>query len=73
MRKGTRFANLVLRLRLVPGVDGQAGFSRSDREGNYGSVTFPMHLFTRLAGYDFVDVKGMIDRALIAESPAQPD
>ena len=29
---------------------------------------FPMYLVTRLAGYDFADVKGMIDRALIARN-----
>jgi uncharacterized protein (TIGR03790 family) len=28
---------------------------------------FPMYLVTRLAGYDFADVKGLIDRALIAK------
>ncbi len=29
---------------------------------------FPMYLVTRLTGYDFVDVKGIIDRALVAQN-----
>ena len=29
---------------------------------------FPMYLVTRLTGYDFADVKGMIDRALVARN-----
>ncbi len=29
---------------------------------------FPIYLVTRLAGYDFADVKGMIDRALVAQN-----
>jgi uncharacterized protein (TIGR03790 family) len=29
---------------------------------------FPMYLVTRLTGYDFVDVKGMIDRSLVARN-----
>ena len=38
------------------------------REAKFTHPTFPMYLVTRLAGYDFVDVKGMIDRALIARN-----
>jgi uncharacterized protein (TIGR03790 family) len=29
---------------------------------------FPMYLVTRLAGYDFADIKGLIDRALLAKN-----
>jgi uncharacterized protein (TIGR03790 family) len=29
---------------------------------------FPMYLATRLAGYDFADIKGLVDRALLAKN-----
>lgn len=32
----------------------------------FGHPQFPIYLLTRLAGYDFADVKGIIDRALVA-------
>ena len=35
---------------------------------NLSHPRFPMYLVTRLAAYDFNDVKGMIDRALIAKN-----
>ncbi len=36
------------------------------RDEPFRHPQFGMYLVTRLAGYDFVDVKGMIDRALAA-------
>ena len=54
-----------------------ARFDRAGIVGNpfYGKVNekfqhprFPLYLVTRLAGYDFEDVKGIIDRALMARN-----
>lgn len=36
------------------------------REERFAHPRFPMYLVTRLAGYDFADVKGLIDRSLAA-------
>jgi uncharacterized protein (TIGR03790 family) len=41
-------------------------FSKSNRV--FRHPDFPIYLVTRLAGYDFADVKGMIDRGLIARN-----
>lgn len=38
------------------------------REARFGHPRFPIYLVTRLAGYDFADVKGMIDRSLAAKN-----
>lgn len=38
------------------------------RGAKFTHPNFPMYLVTRLTGYDFVDVKGMIDRALVARN-----
>jgi uncharacterized protein (TIGR03790 family) len=40
---------------------GQSGTS-------FSHPKFPIYLVTRLAGYDFADVKGIVDRALIAKN-----
>jgi len=45
---------------------GNPFFQRRDQ--SFVHPTFPMYLVTRLAGYDFADVKGMIDRALEAHN-----
>ncbi len=36
------------------------------RDEPFGHPRFPMYLVTRLAGYDFGDVRGIIDRSLVA-------
>jgi uncharacterized protein (TIGR03790 family) len=38
------------------------------RDGHFAHPAFAMYLVTRLAGYDFNDVKAMIDRALAARN-----
>ena len=38
------------------------------RDAVFGHPQFPMYLVTRLAAYDFADVKGMIDRSLKAHN-----
>lgn len=38
------------------------------RTAEFRHPNFPMYLVTRLAGYDFADVKGLIDRALEAKN-----
>ncbi len=38
------------------------------REIKFQHPQVPIYLVTRLAGYDFEDVKGLIDRALLAEN-----
>jgi uncharacterized protein (TIGR03790 family) len=38
------------------------------RDAPFRHPRFPIYLVTRLAGYDFDDVKGMIDRALLAHN-----
>jgi uncharacterized protein (TIGR03790 family) len=38
------------------------------RDQAFAHPAFPMYLVTRLAGYDFTDVKGMIDRSLEAHN-----
>ncbi len=38
------------------------------RDGPFRHPSFPIYLVTRLAGYDFADVKGMIDRSLAARN-----
>lgn len=38
------------------------------KEAPFGHPMFPIYLVTRLAGYDFADVKGIIDRALPARN-----
>jgi uncharacterized protein (TIGR03790 family) len=38
------------------------------REAPFRHARFPIYLVTRLAGYDFADVKGMIDRSLAARN-----
>jgi uncharacterized protein (TIGR03790 family) len=38
------------------------------RDAPFRHPNFPMYLVTRLAGYDFDDVRGLIDRALIAKN-----
>ncbi len=37
-------------------------------KARFNHAQFPIYLVTRLAGYDFADVKGIIDRALIARN-----
>jgi len=37
-------------------------------EAQFRHPDFPIYLVTRLAGYDFADVKGIIDRALLARN-----
>ncbi len=37
-------------------------------EASFSHPKFPMYLVTRLTGYDFPDVKGLIDRALVAKN-----
>jgi uncharacterized protein (TIGR03790 family) len=41
-------------------------FGKSDAP--FRHPDFPMYLVTRLTGYDFADVKGIIDRALLAQN-----
>jgi uncharacterized protein (TIGR03790 family) len=38
------------------------------RDAMFGHPQFPIYLVTRLAAYDFADVKGMIDRSLAARN-----
>ncbi|HXB75312.1 MAG TPA: TIGR03790 family protein [Candidatus Acidoferrales bacterium] len=38
------------------------------RDATFGHPQFPIYLVTRLAAYDFADVKGMIDRSLAARN-----
>jgi len=38
------------------------------RDATFGHPRFPIYLVTRLAAYDFADVKGMIDRSLAAHN-----
>ena len=38
------------------------------RDEPFGHPRFPIYLVTRLAGYSFEDVRGMIDRALAAQN-----
>ena len=38
------------------------------RDAAFRHPTFPIYLVTRLAAYDFADVKGLIDRSLIARN-----
>jgi uncharacterized protein (TIGR03790 family) len=38
------------------------------RDAAFAHPRFPIYLVTRLAGYDFADVKGIIDRALAARN-----
>lgn len=38
------------------------------RDVPFSHARFPIYLVTRLAGYDFADVKGLIDRSLLAKN-----
>lgn len=38
------------------------------KDATFRHPDFPIYLVTRLAGYDFADIKGLIDRALIAKN-----
>jgi uncharacterized protein (TIGR03790 family) len=49
-----------------PGIISNPYFQKRDVPFRHPS--FPIYLVTRLAGYDFADVKGMIDRALQAHN-----
>ena len=40
--------------------------SSGDRNDKFSHPQFPIYLVTRLAAYDFDEVKGMIDRSLLA-------
>ncbi|MBI3680663.1 MAG: TIGR03790 family protein [Acidobacteria bacterium] len=41
------------------------------RDSDFAHPAFPMYLVTRLAGYDFADVRGIIDRSMAAENRGQ--
>jgi uncharacterized protein (TIGR03790 family) len=48
------------------GIVGNPFFGKRDQA--FRHPTFPIYLVTRLAGYDFADVKGIIDRSLVARN-----
>ncbi len=50
----------------LPGVVPNPFFGQKDAQ--FGHPMFPIYLVTRLAGYDFADIKGIIDRALVARN-----
>ncbi len=51
---------------LLPGIVRNPFFGKRDEV--FSHEKFPIYLVTRLAGYDFNDVKGLIDRSLLARN-----
>lgn len=60
------YLDMVGRRHSLPGIIQNPMFGRWERP--FTRAEFPIYLVTRLAGYDFNDVRGLIDRSLAAKN-----